>query len=433
MKIYNKIAFLLFFLAAMPLAQAQVGFGTETPHKSSVVDMESSKRGLLIPRLELTATNVADPVTSPAESLLVYNTATDGTGETAVTPGYYYWKDNAWHRLLMDTDLNLDDAGIEPWFKQGTSEKAKLNTDDIYQSGRVSIKGNAPIYTGSAVQPSLYVHGAIRGGQVTAATASSAGAYSIAVGNDNIASGSYSAAFGEGISAIGEYTTALGLYNLGLSNTLLEVGNGVINGDKANAFTILEDGKISIGMDGASATPTEQLDVMEGKVRVRDLPTTTANNDYVVLADADGVLNSVEESKFTALPRYFYMPSVIVPTHDSQISQVNEMHALGANSNEFYSHSGGVYTMNIYNMYKAQFEGSKANSVSSNASANPANKPDLFTFQAAELIYNITWFDARVFDDVQVTDQGVLTYKIKSGAPVTFGSFMNIVLEVKQD
>lgn len=77
-------------------AFAQQGFGTNKPDKSAAVDIVSSKRGLLIPRVALTSTDSnnlqSGPIANPAHSLFVYNTATAGSGATAVTPGFYYWE-----------------------------------------------------------------------------------------------------------------------------------------------------------------------------------------------------------------------------------------------------------------------------------------------------------------------------------------------------
>ncbi|NTW31367.1 MAG: hypothetical protein HGB12_01835, partial [Bacteroidetes bacterium] len=56
-------------------------------------------QGLLIPRVALTATNSALPITTPATSLLVYNTAIAGAEPYNVTPGYYYWNASAWVKL----------------------------------------------------------------------------------------------------------------------------------------------------------------------------------------------------------------------------------------------------------------------------------------------------------------------------------------------
>ena len=68
-------------------AFAQVGIGTIDPDASSSLDIVSTNAGLLIPRFALSATTVAAPVTAPANSLLVFNTA----AANDVVPGFYYW------------------------------------------------------------------------------------------------------------------------------------------------------------------------------------------------------------------------------------------------------------------------------------------------------------------------------------------------------
>lgn len=100
---YFGIMFLLFF--SSNLIYAQEGFGTQQPDKSAAVDIESTKRGLLIPRVALTRTNLAAPVITPvAQSLLVYNENTT-TGENSVNPGYYYWDTDRWVRFAMQDDV----------------------------------------------------------------------------------------------------------------------------------------------------------------------------------------------------------------------------------------------------------------------------------------------------------------------------------------
>ncbi|MCS6979776.1 MAG: hypothetical protein NZM15_06725, partial [Flavobacteriales bacterium] len=78
-----------------------VGINTDgtSPDASAILDVKSTDRGLLLPRVSLTATNSASPITSPATGLLVYNTATAGTFPNNVTPGFYYWTGSAWNRL----------------------------------------------------------------------------------------------------------------------------------------------------------------------------------------------------------------------------------------------------------------------------------------------------------------------------------------------
>ena len=75
---------------------AQVGVGTTTPQAS--MDISSTNDGLLIPRIALSATNVATVLT-PTTSELVYNTATSAAGPNQVTPGFYYWDGSLWIRL----------------------------------------------------------------------------------------------------------------------------------------------------------------------------------------------------------------------------------------------------------------------------------------------------------------------------------------------
>ena len=68
-------------------------------HPSALLDIDaapSNNKGALMPRVALVAKNNAAPITSPATSLLVYNTATSGVGITAVVPGYYYWDGTQW-------------------------------------------------------------------------------------------------------------------------------------------------------------------------------------------------------------------------------------------------------------------------------------------------------------------------------------------------
>ncbi|PJC62897.1 MAG: hypothetical protein CO022_02110, partial [Flavobacteriales bacterium CG_4_9_14_0_2_um_filter_32_27] len=46
------------------------------PAASAGLDVNFTNKGLLVPRVALTATNAAGPIAAPATSLLVYNTAT---------------------------------------------------------------------------------------------------------------------------------------------------------------------------------------------------------------------------------------------------------------------------------------------------------------------------------------------------------------------
>jgi hypothetical protein len=69
-----------------------------TPHASAMLDIASTDKGLLAPRVSLTSTSSTSPIsTTPADGLLVYNLATTGD----VTPGFYYYSTatTSWIRL----------------------------------------------------------------------------------------------------------------------------------------------------------------------------------------------------------------------------------------------------------------------------------------------------------------------------------------------
>lgn len=107
----------LTIIAGMVLSQAvvfaqNIGINSTgaNPNNSAMLDIVSTNRGLLMPRVALTATNAAGPIAAPATSLMVYNTASAGAGATAVTPGFYYWDGAAWQRF--DVGNNVGDWKI---------------------------------------------------------------------------------------------------------------------------------------------------------------------------------------------------------------------------------------------------------------------------------------------------------------------------------
>src|ERR1700744_1711442 len=105
----KKIIYITILIAMATFAQAQnVGInGTgANPNAGSILDLNTGNnfsspngKGLLPPNVSLTGVTDAVTVTSPATSLLVYNTATANTGTLSVTPGYYYWDGTKWVAL----------------------------------------------------------------------------------------------------------------------------------------------------------------------------------------------------------------------------------------------------------------------------------------------------------------------------------------------
>lgn len=90
----KKIYALLFcfsLLASMSNAQnsfpasGSTGIGTISPDASSILEMQSTKQGMLVPRM---TKNQRDAIVSPATGLMIY--------QTNSTPGFYYYSGTVW-------------------------------------------------------------------------------------------------------------------------------------------------------------------------------------------------------------------------------------------------------------------------------------------------------------------------------------------------
>ena len=82
-------------------ANAQIGVGTVTPHASAMLDISSSNKGFLPPRVNLTSVSDITTIASPAEGLLVYNLGTLGV----LPMGYYYWNGTSWATIKNTTGI----------------------------------------------------------------------------------------------------------------------------------------------------------------------------------------------------------------------------------------------------------------------------------------------------------------------------------------
>ncbi|MDM1346807.1 hypothetical protein HX017_09220 [Myroides marinus] len=159
---------------------AQQGFGTNTPDRSSAVDIVSSKRGLLIPRIELKDTKIASPVSKPANALFVYNTAT----AKDVTPGFYYWETTdqndeskgRWVRFVSSNsgsavkvkagaNVKVDEKVIGHDTEYTVSVPSGTAPNQVYvtvDSGKKDDKGNI-IYESTWVNPQDFINGSVEG------------------------------------------------------------------------------------------------------------------------------------------------------------------------------------------------------------------------------------------------------------------------------
>lgn len=93
-------------------------------------------------------------------------------------------------------------------------------------------------------------------------------------------------------------------------------------------------------------------------------------------------------------------------------------------------YNGTEFSVNLYELYKNQFSipaTPAAGAVTLVSSPSAGNLP---VEGKTDLGYFVTYYDSKVFKDVKVDDNGVLTYKLVSNpAPVTEYTYMNIVFK----
>lgn len=139
---------LLAMLLNTPAFRAQTeGVSIKTsptaPHVTAMLDVESSTKGILIPRVNLTNTTSSSPMaTTPATALLVYNLASNAS----VTPGFYYWN-SGWRKLMT--------VGSELWSPDPATNGGIMRNGGTVTIGSTSLT-TLPTTTLNVLGPAVF-------------------------------------------------------------------------------------------------------------------------------------------------------------------------------------------------------------------------------------------------------------------------------------
>jgi hypothetical protein len=148
---------IIFFLGFNSAIFAQVGIGTSTPAASAQLEVSSSSKGFLPPRVGLTSINDVSTISSPASGLTIYNTATAGTSPNNVTPGYYYYNGTNWQRLMNASSIILKKSILINSVAPTNSYSGQATISDwsgtyVGSGGTVEVRANFTAWTNSAGQ-----------------------------------------------------------------------------------------------------------------------------------------------------------------------------------------------------------------------------------------------------------------------------------------
>lgn len=344
----KKFYILLLTVGTSYMNFGQVGVGTLTPNSSSQLDIVSENKGILIPRVSLKSSTDSTTISNGnINSLLVFNTETIGD----LVPGFYYWYTDKWIRIGSDNKL--------------------VPTTNLLT------------YSNNAITSIVNEQGA------TAKVINS-------VSNDLRGK---------------ELVTTIN----GVESNTLDLSPLLNNNVLATNGLISKDAKIELG--GNLIKPTVITTTSSNTLALHGLQIGNSSyiydgNNYTSTADrilvSDPVTGLLKQVKST-MPKFFYAPSVIIPTHDQNgIVLV------------------GTQTLDAYNLYVQQFgfKGTIGQARSNSTSSLPV-------LASNDLDYFITYYDSTIFQTVTITPQGLINYTINPSAAITEASFINIVFKVK--
>jgi hypothetical protein len=117
-----KILTGLLLLITQSVFSQSIGVGTNTPHGSAQLDVTSTSKGVLLPRMTLVQRNL---IPSPVAGLIVF--------QTDNTPGFYYYNGSTWLQFSTGAATNY-------WTLNGSNHIYNNN------GGRVGINTNSPAH-----------------------------------------------------------------------------------------------------------------------------------------------------------------------------------------------------------------------------------------------------------------------------------------------
>lgn len=252
----------------------QVGIGTTIPASSSILDITSGNKEILIPRITLVSTTDVTTISSPAEGLLIWNNGLGGVSPS----GFYFWSNAKWNQIatastVLPSSGNWSTSGNYAGNYAGNATNLSIGTstyDDLIfkvnasNIGKLSVDGSISFgnsasskYQATAIgynaiadnnESAAFGKNAFSGGYRSLALGFAAKTNSnneTAVGNNTLTSGQNSTALGSGASANGQNSTAIG-YNASTS--------------QSNAI-VLGDNNANIGIGTGTPNTAAKLDV----------------------------------------------------------------------------------------------------------------------------------------------------------------------------
>ncbi len=195
MKNLKKTMLTSCFILIATITFAQIGIGTTSPSTSAALDVTSTDKGMLVPRMNTTQRTT---ISSPATGLLVF----DETSDT-----FWFKATDGWVELANSSTIATFATNTGVTSNQNgayASDDFVFGSPQLNDNGTTTDHDNRMFFDKSK--------GAFRAGKVTGTNwdADSLGNYSVAFGIDTKALGNRSTAIGSNTTATGSHSTAMG-------------------------------------------------------------------------------------------------------------------------------------------------------------------------------------------------------------------------------
>lgn len=153
-KIFSSSLIFFFSIAYAYSQSAAINSDGTVAHSSAMLEVKSNNKGLLIPRVALAGATDATTIPSPALSLMVFNTSFAGTGNTAITPGYYFWNGGSWTSFAFNPTApvtGLNDFVVKGYdINQGMGVKKGYGA--VAMNYIIALGGTFPCHSGCGGQ-----------------------------------------------------------------------------------------------------------------------------------------------------------------------------------------------------------------------------------------------------------------------------------------
>ena len=350
----KHISGLLIFLCMVAASHTQsVGIGTTSPHASAQIDVSSTTKGILVPRMTSAQRGA---IAAPAQGLLVYDTDTNS-----------FW----YHNGTIWTNLAGNGSGVFTVTNGAVHNTGSIATDhfifgrtslppndqDVIESMFFFNKNKAAFRAGYASaknwsDDSIGLNSIALGSGVRATKGSS-----VAIGNAARATGNYSVAMGSGVVASGENSVAFGSQPTLASGTYAFAAGGGAKAYGQNS-TALGYGVAEATNSFAANTSTAKgiygaafgnNSIAQGNSAFAAGARSAANGDYAV---ALGYENSSIGSQSVSIGEgNLAIGNKSVALGAGNIAQGNNSVAMGGSSESmgFGSIAGGVFARSVGN------------------------------------------------------------------------------------